>query len=37
VTMIVSATPFSRIGKNSTASCQKPFIGQPSWVGPYQP
>src|SRR5262245_33394054 len=30
VTTIVSATPFMRIGKNSTASCQKPFIGRPS-------
>src|SRR3954452_7287996 len=30
VTMIVSTTPLIRIGKNSTASCQKPFIGKPS-------
>src|SRR6476660_3248131 len=28
VTTIVSATPLIRIGKNSTASCQKPFIGK---------
>jgi len=27
VTKIVSTTPLIRIGKNSTASCQKPFIG----------
>src|SRR5947209_1532513 len=33
VTMIVSATPLIRIGKNSTASCQKPFINQPSSIG----
>src|SRR3954447_13618892 len=33
VTTIVSTTPLIRIGKNSAASCQKPFIDQPSSIG----
>ncbi len=36
VTTIVNATPLIRIGKNSAASCQKPFIGQPA-MNRYQP
>src|SRR3954454_23560383 len=33
VTTIVRTTPLIRIGKNSAASCQKPFIDQPSSIG----
>src|SRR3954469_15871830 len=33
VTTIVSTTPLIRIGKNSAASCQKPFIDQLSSIG----
>src|SRR3954451_11614527 len=35
VTTIVSTTPLSRIGKNSTASCQKPFIGRSALQAPF--
>src|SRR5690349_694043 len=35
VTTIVSATPLSRIGKNSTASRQKPFISGSALQTPF--